>query len=176
LKGRWGAVERVFAIRVDTPSDAVKQNPGVEIRPAATADRFPLARLVAAVAEERDGIGTEPPVDVERRAARFDLGRTLVADDSGRIVGVLFLVENELGMMVAADRRGQGIGTALVAAAIEWARAHGLPELTLGVFPHNAAAIALYRKFGFVEERRLVEHFPRANGERWDLIEMRLAL
>jgi RimJ/RimL family protein N-acetyltransferase len=163
-------------MRVETPSDAVKQNPGVEIRPAAEADRLPLALLFAAVAEERDGIGAEPPVDVEQRAARFDLDRTFVADDGGRIIGVLFLVENELGMMVAADRRGQGVGTALVAAAIEWARAHGLPELTLGVFPHNAAAIALYRKFGFVEKRRLVEHFQRRNGERWDLIEMSLAL
>jgi ribosomal-protein-alanine N-acetyltransferase len=166
----------VFALRVDTPSDAVKQNPGVDIRPAYETDRLPLALLFAAVAEERDGIGAEPPVDVEQRAARFDLDRTFVADDGGRIVGVLFLHENELGMMVAADRRGQGVGTALVAAAIEWARAHGLLELTLGVFPHNEAAIALYRKFGFVEERRLVEHFQRRNGERWDLIEMRLAL
>jgi GNAT superfamily N-acetyltransferase len=163
-------------MRVETPADAVKQNPAVEIRPAADADRLPLAELVAAVAEERDGIGTEPPIDIERRAARWEVERTLVAADGDRIIGVVFLVENELGMMVAHDRRGQGVGTALVAAAVEWARAHGVSELTLGVFPHNTAAIALYRKFGFVEERRLVAHIPRANGERWDLIEMRLVL
>jgi ribosomal protein S18 acetylase RimI-like enzyme len=49
-------------------------------------------------------------------------------------------------MMVAADWRGRGVGTALVAAAIEWARARGLHKLTLSVFPHNEAAVALYRK------------------------------
>jgi RimJ/RimL family protein N-acetyltransferase len=78
--------------------------------------------------------------------------------------------------MVAADWRGRGVGTALVAAAIEWARARGLHKLTLSVFPHNEAAIALYRKFRFAEEGRLTQHIRRANGELWDLIEMGLLL
>ncbi len=39
------------------------------IRPARDADRLPLAVLFAAVAEERTGIGAEPPVDVDARAA-----------------------------------------------------------------------------------------------------------
>lgn len=42
--------------------------------------------------------------------------------------------------------------------------------------PHNEAAIGLYRKFGFVEEGRLVKHMRRDNGELWDLIEMGLLL
>ncbi len=68
------------------------------------------------------------------------------------------------------------MGTALVAAAIEWARAYGLHKLALSVFPHNDAAIALYRKFGFVEEGRLVRHVRRADGQFWDLIEMGLLI
>jgi RimJ/RimL family protein N-acetyltransferase len=44
------------------------------------------------------------------------------------------------------------------------------------VFVHNTAAIALYRKFGFVEEGRRVKHFRRANGELWDAFEMGLLL
>src|SRR5215210_4924280 len=47
---------------------------------------------------------------------------------------------------------GRGVGSALLAAAIEKAREDGLHKLALEVFPHNEAAIALYRKFGFVEE------------------------
>jgi RimJ/RimL family protein N-acetyltransferase len=82
----------------------------------------------------------------------------------------------EVGMMVAAGWRGRGVGTALVAAAVEWAREHGLHKIALSVFPHNDAALALYRKFGFVEEGRLVRHIRRADGERWDLIEMGLLL
>jgi hypothetical protein len=35
----------------------------VEIRQAEDADRRPMALLFAAVAEERDGIAAEPPVD-----------------------------------------------------------------------------------------------------------------
>jgi RimJ/RimL family protein N-acetyltransferase len=64
----------------------------------------------------------------------------------------------------------------LVAASIEWARARGLHKLALSVFPHNEAAIALYRKFGFLEEGRRTKHMRRASGELWDLIEMGLLL
>jgi RimJ/RimL family protein N-acetyltransferase len=153
----------------------------IEIRPAGEPDRRPLAQLFAAVAEERDGIAAEPPVDVEKRAASWDLDRTLVALAAGEIVGLIFVVESgfgfgEIGMMVARDRRGRGVGSALVAAAIEWGREHGLHKLTLSVFPHNEAAIRLYRKFGFAEEGRLEKQIRRANGELWDLIEMGLQL
>jgi RimJ/RimL family protein N-acetyltransferase len=153
----------------------------IEVRAAEDGDCRRLALLFAAVAEERDGIAAEPPIDVEKRAASWDLDRTFVALAAGEVVGVIFVIESsfgfgEIGMMVAADRRGRGVGTALVAAAIEWARARGLHKLTLSVFPHNAAAIALYRKFGFVEEGRHTKQIRRANGELWDLIDMGLLL
>ena len=140
-----------------------------------------LAELFAAVAEERDGIAAEPPVDVEKSAASWDLDSTFVAVAAGEIVGELRVLESgfgfgEIGMMVAADWRGRGVGTALVAAAIEWARARGMHKLTLSVFPHNDAAIALYRKFGFIEEGRHVKQIRRADGELWDLVDMGLLL
>jgi putative acetyltransferase len=152
-----------------------------EVRPAEEADRRPLGLLFAAVAEERDGIAAEPPVDVDARAANVRLDGTLVAVAEGEIVGQISVFPSwmgfgDIGMMVAAEWRGRGVGTALVAAAIEWARANGLHKLSLGVFPHNAAAIALYRKCGFVEEGRLVKHVRRANGDLWDLVEMGLLL
>jgi RimJ/RimL family protein N-acetyltransferase len=79
-------------------------------------------------------------------------------------------------MLVAAAWRARGVGAALVAAAIDWARARGLHKLTLSVFPHNQAAIALYRKFGFEEEGLHPKHMRRANGELWDLLDMGLLL
>lgn len=153
----------------------------IQVRPAEEGDRRSLALLFAAVAEERDGIAAEPPIDVEKRAANWDLERTLVALATSEVVGFLFVVESghgfgEIGMMVANDWRGRRVGAALVASAIEWARARGLHKLTLSVFPHNDAAIGLYRKFGFVEEGRRIRHMRRANGELWDLIEMGLPL
>jgi putative acetyltransferase len=57
-------------------------------------------------------------------------------------------------MLVDRDWRGRGVGSALVQAAIGWARGQGLHKLCLEVFAHNAVAIALYRKSGFVEEGR----------------------
>jgi ribosomal protein S18 acetylase RimI-like enzyme len=153
----------------------------VEIRPANDADRLPIAVLFAAVAEERDGIATEPPVDVEARAASWSLEETLVAVAGAQVVGSLHLWPRphgfaDFGMAVAKEWRGRGVGSALLAAASEWAREHGLHKLCLSVFPHNAAAIALYRKHGFVEEGRRVKQYRRQSGELWDSIEMGLLL
>jgi ribosomal-protein-alanine N-acetyltransferase len=159
----------------------VQRDDAIQVRPAEDGDRRSLALLFAAVAEERDGIAAEPPIDVDKRAANWQLDGTLVALADGDFVGLLFVEPSpfgygEIGMMVAADWRGRGVGTALVAAAIDWARAHGLHKLTLSVFPHNAAAIALYRRFGFLEEGRRIRHMRRDSGELWDLIEMGLLL
>jgi hypothetical protein len=41
------------------------------VRPASVGDTRAMAGLFAAVAEERDAIATEPPVDVEERTALF---------------------------------------------------------------------------------------------------------
>jgi RimJ/RimL family protein N-acetyltransferase len=152
-----------------------------EIRLAEEADRRPLAVLFAAVAAERDGIATEPPVDVDLWATRWNLDGTFVAVAGEELVGSLHVEVSrfgfgELGMSVARAWRGRGVGSALLAAAIEWAREQGLHKLSLSVFPHNEAAIGLYRKHGFVEEGRRVKHYRRASGELWDSVEMGLLL
>jgi RimJ/RimL family protein N-acetyltransferase len=152
------------------------------VRAAGDDDRVPLARLMASVAEERDGIATEPPVDIESRAATFNLEGTFVAIADDDMVGSISVQPTrhgfaELGMAVVRPWRGRGVGSALMVAAIEWARGRSdLHKLSLSVFVHNAAGIALYRKFGFVEEGRRVKHFRRQSGELWDAIEMGLLL
>jgi putative acetyltransferase len=153
----------------------------MEIRFAREEDRLPLARLHAAVAAERQWIGAEPPVDIEARAAHWDLERTFVATIDNEIVGLLFVIESgfgfgEIGMSVAANARRHGVGTGLMQTAIDWARAQRLHKLTLDVFPHNTAAIALYERFGFIVEGRRVKQIRRQSGELWDLIEMGLLL
>ena len=115
------------------------------------------------------------------RAATFDLHGTFVAEAGQKIVGSLNVRVSrfgfgELGMAVARPWRGRGVGTALVEAAIAWSRDQGLHKLSLSVFPHNEAAIALYRKFGLVAEGRRTKQFRRSSGELWDSIEMGLLL
>jgi len=80
----------------------------------------------------------------------------------------------DLGLMVAASHRRQGIGRALLERTVEWARANSVRKLELHVFAHNAPAIALYESFGFVQEgyRRL--HYRR-DGTYFDAILMALA-
>jgi RimJ/RimL family protein N-acetyltransferase len=152
-----------------------------EVRPMRDEDRLPLAELYAAIAEERLWIGGEPPVDIERRAASWTLDGGFVAVADGQPVGQLFVGRShhgygEIGMMVAREWRGRGVGSALVESAIAWAREQGLHKLVLDVFPHNEGAIALYRKYGFVEEGRRVKQYRRANGELWDGVQMGLLL
>ncbi|MFM0649667.1 GNAT family N-acetyltransferase [Paraburkholderia bryophila] len=61
----------------------------------------------------------------------------------------------ELGICVHDAYHGRGVGTALVRALVDSADgALGLRRIELTVYADNAPAIALYRKFGFVEEGR----------------------
>ena len=139
-----------------------------------------------AVAAERVHIAGEPPVDrPKRRAAWLETmdpatpGTTLVAEAGGRIVGQLGLSGTgrmELGMLVAKEWRGRGVGTKLLDAALDYAREHGAYKISLEVWPHNTAAIALYERFGFEREGYLRKHWRRRNGELWDSLVMGLVL
>lgn len=153
------------------------------VRAAAEGDARAMAELFAAVAAERTGIATEPPVDVEERAAQFarTVSGSLVAVADDQVIGIIHVEVSrhgfgDLGMLVQRDWRGRGVGSALLREAIEWARGQGLHKLCLEVFAHNEAAIGLYRACGFVEEGRRPGQYRRASGEQWDAVIMGLAL
>lgn len=83
---------------------------------------------------------------------------TLVAEVDGRVVGNLSLLRRrdrlshvaDLGISVHDDYQDQGIGTALMEAAIEMAdKWLNLKRVELDVYTDNAPAIHLYEKFGF---------------------------
>jgi RimJ/RimL family protein N-acetyltransferase len=143
------------------------------VRPAAPADADALFRLGKAVAAEGDmwltydrsrgderrnirGVRRDPDVAVfVAETPEGVVGRLSIARDRsplGRHVA-------ELGLMVAADARRRGVGTALMEEAVKWARSIGVVKLELTVFPHNDPAIALYRKLGFREEGLLKRRY-----------------
>ena len=147
-----------------------------------------LYDLVEAVAEERRWIASEPPIPRERYREQtlkaFDDPYCLLraaADREDRLIGELsaFGRENrpaEIGMTVAAEWRGHGVGTALMQACVAWARERGIHKLSLQVWPHNTVALHLYERFGFEHEGVLRSHYRRQNGEFWDAIVMGLLL
>ena len=60
-----------------------------------------------------------------------------------------------LGMGVVSTHRRRGIGARMLAMALEMAGEHGIRRAELIVRVDNAAAIALYRRFGFEVEGTL---------------------
>ncbi|MCZ7545857.1 MAG: GNAT family N-acetyltransferase [Anaerolineae bacterium] len=104
----------------------------------------------------------------------------LVAEVEGRAVGSLGLHLFEgrrahvagLGMMIHPDYQGVGVGSALIQAGVDLA-ANWLQirRLELEVYPDNAPAIALYKKFGFAHEGRYRD-FSFQNGLYIDALVM----
>jgi RimJ/RimL family protein N-acetyltransferase len=160
----------------------------VTVRTATVEDIDAVLDVFEAVAAEGRWVATEVPFDRRERARRFeqtiverDDATMFVALDGDTIVGQLFIELSsygvaDLGMSVAADHRGQGVGSALMEAGIGWARQKGAHKITLQVWPHNEPAIGLYRKFGFEQEGLLRRHYRRKNGELWDAVVMGLVL
>jgi L-phenylalanine/L-methionine N-acetyltransferase len=131
------------------------------------------------VAAERRFIRTEEvPWTIRdlRRQFRTSWTRTnarILAVADGVVVGDLGIKREEhavlrhvaeLGMAVAPEWRGRGVGSALLAEAFRWAGWAEVEEVSLTVYPHNEAARALYRKFGFEEEGRLVGQSRKSYG------------
>jgi ribosomal-protein-alanine N-acetyltransferase len=54
-----------------------------------------------------------------------------------------------LRVIVAPDSRGRGIGSSLIRAGMEWAKAVGADRMLLEVRPDNAPAVRTYCKLGF---------------------------
>jgi RimJ/RimL family protein N-acetyltransferase len=161
------------------------------IRPARPdADAAELVAIRDEVAAEGDliaGVPGERSVLEENLAlagllAGGGLALSVLVDD--QVVGNLMVerrrgrYESHRGDVSVALRgafRGLGLGRALLDTAVEWARAVGIAKLTLGVFPGNARAIALYRAAGFVEEGVLRRHLRVPGGDR-DVMVMGLEL
>ena len=163
--------------------------PTTTVRTAEPADAAALVQLASEVSAEPEGwllsdVRWRSVADERRyvRALRRNPnGAILVAEANGTIVGRLSLSRDphpssrhvaDLGLMVAHAHRRAGVGTALLAAAEEWARGAGVTKLELHVFPHNEAAIALYEKADYVREGHRRSHYRRPDGSLLDAILM----
>jgi ribosomal protein S18 acetylase RimI-like enzyme len=152
------------------------------IRPLREDDFEAVLDLFERVAAERLWIGTEPGFDraLYRSGFRKTIdgeGAAFVAVEDEEIAGYIGVHPHAeyghvLGMFVDERRRGRGIGRALLERALQWAREHSLPEISLLVFPHNERALALYQSSGFVRREYYANDVTRQTGEVWDTILM----
>lgn len=124
----------------------------------------------------------EGPTRVEERQVAEELERAWtrawVAREGAReVVGyvVTWHVADELHVMNVAtrtDRRRRGIGRALMAAAVDYARENAVRHVLLEVRRSNVPAIALYRAFGFFAMGVRARYYP----DDEDAVEMVLLL
>lgn len=159
---------------------------GITVRAAGPHDARPYLAFWTAIVEEGRHVRTERVTgDARSYRRRFRRPWTnreaqiVAVTDDGSVVGHISIQREAhpvtrhvatLGIAVAEQARGRGIGTALMAEALRWARAVGVDKIVLSVYPHNTGAIALYRKFGFVEEGRLARHSRKSYGEEDEIL------
>jgi RimJ/RimL family protein N-acetyltransferase len=159
---------------------------GVTVRPAHARDARSYLEFWLAIVDEGRHVRTERVSGTARTYRRRfrrpwnDREAQIVAvSPTGRIVGHLYIQREahpvtrhvaSLGMAVSAGMRERGIGTALMAEALRWARSVGVDKVVLSVYPGNVGAIALYRKFGFLDEGRLARHSRKSYGDEDEIL------
>jgi GNAT superfamily N-acetyltransferase/catechol 2,3-dioxygenase-like lactoylglutathione lyase family enzyme len=153
--------ERLARYRLEAPSPAPAA-PTVKVRDAQPEDASDLIAMIGALAAFHGD---------DARAT----GEKLLADafDGGRWAHFLIAEKNRdaplgyaaltLGyqaqfarrsvdmhhLFVAPQARGQGVGKALIAASLKWARARGAARMTVGTHPDNERAARYYEGLGF---------------------------
>ena len=106
---------------------------------------------------------------VKKQFAGLDNSREAVfiaeaEDDNGHIAGVIHVekynvlyfptMANILGLAVAADYRRQGIGSALLKRAEEWARENGACSMRLNSGESRKQAHEFYRAQGYTDDKK----------------------
>lgn len=117
----------------------------------------------------------ESPNEIEMLAV---VGGAVAGSAGVAAVGTKYKVRHRavFGISVAREYWGLGIGTALLLACIECARAAGYVQLELNAVAENARALSMYEKAGFVEYGRNPKGFYSRLSGFQEVVHMRLEL
>jgi GNAT superfamily N-acetyltransferase len=164
----------------------------VTIRSYRPTDHRDCRQLWAELADEHQALyedgpapgGVDPGAAFEEYLTRLDLSGMWVADEAGvGVVGFVGLVLDGRGgevepVVVTAQRRGEGIGRALLAHVADQARRRGLRRLTISPASRNVDAIRCLHAAGYnalASVTLAIDLSPREQGWRdgIDLHELR---
>jgi GNAT superfamily N-acetyltransferase len=104
------------------------------------------------------GLDTTFEPYVAKPLAEFVLaraGRLWIAEEDGRIVGSIAVVDAEHGegqlrwFLVAPEARGSGLGRRMLETALGYCRERGMPHVFLWTFAQLDDALRLYERAGF---------------------------
>jgi L-amino acid N-acyltransferase YncA len=181
---RAGArTDRPSSLRIvdDGPMHPAQKSTAVTVA-AMTADQWPsVARIYAdGIATGDATFETEVPTWEAFDAAKLPGHRIVAVDTAGRVCGwaavapvsprQVYAGVVEHSLYVDPDAQGVGIGRLLLQAVVDSTERAGIWTLQAGIFPENAASIALHYRAGFREvgiRRRVgrMSHGPMAG--RW---------
>ncbi|GAA1968361.1 GNAT family N-acetyltransferase [Amycolatopsis minnesotensis] len=143
----------------------------MEIREFTDADWPQVWPIVHEVVQARDTYTYDPDLSADDGREIWiesPPGLTVVAVDGDHVLGTAKMGPNRPGpgshvstasFMVAADARGRGIGSALCAYALDWARSRGYAGMQFNaVTESNTGAVKVYERLGF----RIVGTVPGA--------------
>ena len=160
------------------------------IRRASHADLEAITAIYNEVISNSDAIYRESPVPVSERIEWFETKinngyPVLVATESDQVVGYGVYGNFRFGegynhtvehsVHVRADKRGQGIGKAMLAELISIATAENRHVMVAAIDSKNLGSISLHAHYGFVESARRPEG-ARKNGSALTLVLMQKIL
>lgn len=103
----------------------------------------------------------EQEIDFLNNTEKSNTSLFLIAERNNKIIGSIGLEGSSLikychvcslGMGVLKEYWGKGVGSELLHAAIVWAKENQMIRIELNVVETNERAIALYQKYGFIDE------------------------
>jgi len=151
----------------------------MEIRELESADREAVERFVERVPEGdrtffKEDVAAPGVIEAWTRPGTA----RAVAVDDGDVVGYVAVVPlhgwsshvGEVRVIVDPDRRGRGIGRALVRRAVTEAIELDLRRMVVEVVADQEATIAMFRSLGFDPEALLTDHVRDQSGALRDLM------
>lgn len=144
----WADIGQTVVMMADLST--LSRDEGMDHLPSRDVGRFVDARIRVA----GDDLSLKPGLTEIINAIKPEAGLFIFEEpDFGPTAVTIAVQDNDLAgilqLGVAQERRGQGLGTAILHASLRWAKLKGARKAWVQVEADNAAALALYRRAGF---------------------------